>query len=71
MLGQYSHVENENGSERPIKILFNNMKNSAQSVRLAALAGIKVDINCCMSELKSRSNLRELFLFYLSPNSTL
>ena len=60
VLGQYSHVEtgNETGSEseRPIKSLFNNLKNSNHSVRLAAISGLK-DL---MSSSKSISHLDEL-----------
>ena len=45
VLGQYTHTEAENevgiDSERPIKTLFNNLKNSNPSVRLAALSGVK------------------------------
>ena len=41
LLQQFNHVESDLNSERPIKQLFNNLKNGAHEVRAAALAGIK------------------------------
>ena len=58
IIGQYSHSEHvdDDGSDRPIKLLFNNLKNSNQSVRFASLAGLKE----LMSKSKSVNHIDEL-----------
>ena len=58
IIGQYSHSEHidDDGSDRPIKLLFNNLKNSNQSVRFASLAGLKE----LMARSKSVNHIDEL-----------
>jgi len=42
LLGQYNHTNDDiDQSERPIKQLFNNLRNGSHHVRAAAIAGIK------------------------------